>query len=136
MSGKVHYQQCFYKPFAVLIYFGTSKPVSLDDYFGDFTTEVNRLQANGVTIMEQRFNVRIHWFICDTPARAFIKGTKGHTGFYACERCEIRGFKEDRVPQFSRIHCPERTDESFRRRSQQRHHNPKSPFLQVGNDLS
>ena len=81
-------------------------------------SEVNLLQVNGITIMDQRFNVRIHCFVCDTPARAFIKGTKGHTGFYACERREIRGLKESGVTQYPLVNCPERTDESFRSRSQ------------------
>ena len=106
ISGKAYYKPDIYKPFAVAIYCGNSKPASLDDFLQDFISEINRLQANGTTIMDRRFNVRIHCFICDTPARAFIKGTKGHTCFYACERCEIRGLKEDGVTQYPLVNCP------------------------------
>ena len=100
-------------------------------YTSHFIAEANNLQANGVTISNQRFNVRIHCFICDTPARAFLKCTKGHTGFYSCERCEIRGLRENSVTQFPLINYPERTNESFRTRSQSRHHLRESPLLQI-----
>lgn len=30
-------------------------------------------------------------FIGDAPTRSFLKCTKGHSGYYACERCTIRG---------------------------------------------
>jgi hypothetical protein len=29
--------------------------------------------------------------ICDAPQRADCKGCKAHSGYYACERCVIRG---------------------------------------------
>lgn len=36
-------------------------------------------------------------FICDAPARAFLKCTKGHNAYYACERCTIKGRWNGRV---------------------------------------
>lgn len=37
------------------------------------------------------FTVELKAMICDTPQRADCKGVKGHTGFNACERCEVKG---------------------------------------------
>ncbi|XP_043463669.1 uncharacterized protein LOC122499400 [Leptopilina heterotoma] len=130
LSGKVHYQPDIYKPFPVQIYAGNSKP-NVDAYFDEFIAEINKLQKNSILIANQRFNVKIHCFICDTPARAFIKGTKGHTGFYCCERCKIKGQKVDGVTQFPLINSEERTDSCFRRQSQRRHHNYISPLLKI-----
>ncbi|XP_043469597.1 uncharacterized protein LOC122503205 [Leptopilina heterotoma] len=136
ISGRVFYKPDIYKPFAIAIYSGNSKPASVDDFMNDFIVEINNLTHRGVTISEKRFNVRIHCFLCDTPARAFLKCTEGHTGFYSCERCEVRGLKLNNVTQFPLTNCPERTDESFRRCSQRRHHKGLSPILKIKPSLN
>ncbi|KAJ8668689.1 hypothetical protein QAD02_010352 [Eretmocerus hayati] len=64
--GKVYTTKNRYDPFVVQVHSGVGKP-----------------------------KVEIKSMVCDTPARAFIKSTKGHTGFYACERCTVHGFKVD-----------------------------------------
>ena len=33
----------------------------------------------------------IYTFTCDAPARALLKGIVQHTGYYACERCTMKG---------------------------------------------
>lgn len=66
--------------------------MSADD-MRDFIQEINMLVNEGLIINEQRFELDIHSFICDTPARAFLKGIKGHGGYWACERCEIKGIR-------------------------------------------
>lgn len=83
------YKPDIYKPFAIAIYSGNSKPGNVNDFINDFILEIINLIRRGLTVSQTRFNVRIHCFECDTPARAFLKGTKGHTGFYSCERCEV-----------------------------------------------
>jgi hypothetical protein len=35
--------------------------------------------------------------VCDAPARSFLKCTKGHNAYYACERYVIKGKWEGRV---------------------------------------
>lgn len=61
-------------PFPVGIFFGDSKPSNLDQYFGQFITELNVVLVEGITVKNKHFDVRIKCFICDSPARAFIKG--------------------------------------------------------------
>ena len=29
--------------------------------------------------------------ICDAPARSFLKGIKGHSGYHSCEQCVQQG---------------------------------------------
>lgn len=79
------------QPFIVSVYGGNSKPQNIDYYFEDYVKEAKHLIQNGVTIGQITFRVEIVGFLCDTPARSFVKECKGHGGFYACERCETRG---------------------------------------------
>lgn len=54
------------------------------------------------------------WCItCDAPARQLIKCIKGHGGYFACERCTIKGEREGYKTVFFSTEEPERTDESF-----------------------
>ena len=32
-----------------------------------------------------------HSFACDTPARAYVKNIKGHSGYFGCEKCSQEG---------------------------------------------
>lgn len=93
---KVFLDRDLYEPFAVAIYSGDAKPMSADEYLHDFMEEINQLFAEGIIINGHRFEVEVHFFICDTPARSFLKDVKGHGGFWACERCEIKGERVNR----------------------------------------
>jgi len=53
--------------------------------------EIKELLKDGINIEEVHFTVEIFDFVCDTSACTFLKCCKGHGGFYACERCEIKG---------------------------------------------
>ena len=48
------------------------------------------LKERGIAVNGVVFNIRLLFFTCDAPARQFLKCVKGHSGFYSCERCEIR----------------------------------------------
>ena len=41
--------------------------------------------------------VSIKSFVCDAPARAFLKCVVNHTGYSSCEKCEIKGEWNGRV---------------------------------------
>jgi hypothetical protein len=44
-------------------------------------------------------------FICETPAKVFIQGTKAHNGYDGCPRCiEEREFIDDRMT-FPAVDC-------------------------------
>ena len=44
-------------------------------------------------------------FVCDAPARCFLKGIIGHNGYHSCERCEIHGTWDNRVVFNSEDEC-------------------------------
>lgn len=78
-------------PFMVAAFCGKSKPNSVNKFLKECITEIKELVKDGINIEKVHFTVEILGFVCDTPARSFLKCCKGHGGFYACERCEIKG---------------------------------------------
>ena len=67
-------------------------------------------------------------FICEASARAFLKNTKGHTGYRSCDRCTIVGYwKDNRVVVHSNATYPRQTDAEFATRSYGSHHNGHTP---------
>lgn len=62
------------KPMVIGIYCGKSKPSNLGAYLMPLVDEFNSIMSCGVHIMGHKITVKIRSFICDSPARAFIKG--------------------------------------------------------------
>lgn len=60
--------------FVIGIYYGTGKPKNLEEYLRDFVAETKTLLDNGIRINNKNVCVKIRGFVCDSPARAFIKG--------------------------------------------------------------
>lgn len=64
--------------FFIGIYAGDGKPEDLDTFLGPFVTEMQQLQEGlKITDKSQRgklIHVNLRAFICDSPARAMIKG--------------------------------------------------------------
>ena len=61
------------KPMAVAIYCGPTKP-PLQEYFKQFVEELNTLLENGFYLNNRKIKILVRYFVCDTPARSFIKG--------------------------------------------------------------
>ena len=97
----------------VALYCENSKASSPDDFFCNFLEEYSRLKERGVAVNGVAFNIRLLFFTCDAPARKFLKCVKGHSGFYSCERCEIKGESTDGRLVMAAIDCPSRTDQLF-----------------------
>jgi len=62
-------------PFLVALFYGDAKPI-LDSYLEEFIVELKDLCANGITVHGKNYGVHIQNFVCDAPARAFLKCTK------------------------------------------------------------
>lgn len=63
------------------------------------------------------FEVELIALICDAPQRAECKGIVGHSGYYACERCTVKG-EVDRTKTTAvrfpiKPKCDPRTDERW-----------------------
>ena len=121
-------------PLIAGIFCGSSKPVSAQIFLADFIAEVNWLKQNNVTVKENTFLVKIKGFVCDAPARTFIKCIKGHTAFYGCERCEQKEKRVKRRIVYPELNAAKRTDESFKNQTQAQHHKSDviSPLFKLG----
>ena len=83
--------KCFQQTFIVGTYCGMSKPSSVDEFLGNFVFDANNLLKHALHVDAKHVNFKICAFICDTPARAFIKCISGHTSKNGCEHCASVG---------------------------------------------
>jgi len=77
--------------FVVGMFSGKEKPGSASEFLASFVEEACMLIKNGLTVDQRTIKITIHSFVCDAPARAFIKGIKSHSGYSSCEKCTVRG---------------------------------------------
>lgn len=118
-------------PFTVGIYCGNHKPCSVQEYLAEFTDEIKQLQHVGITLGDRQYDVSIHSFVCDAPARSFLKQTKLHSGYNACERCVQKGQWVGRVV-YLETNAPLRTNVSFDELADESHHTGKTPLQGLG----
>lgn len=117
-------------PFVIGLFSGKAKPKNPEDFLTEFVSEMLELQLNGITLNGQVYKISIQAFVCDSPARAFIKQVKSHSGYSACEKCTCRGVWEGKIT-FPTLDAPLRTDESFNNESDEDHHIGPNPLKQL-----
>lgn len=115
------------EPFFVGVFFGTNKPNSLEMYLEDLINELKEVQQTGIDLNGMHFTVKFR-FICDAPARAYLKRIKGHNSLHGCEKCEQEGKNDNYHTIYSTSCGTLRTDESFHNKSDSDHHNGDSPL--------
>lgn len=139
------------KPLIISIWCGPDKPI-LNEFLNPFVTELNDILVSGVEVNGYELKVRIGFFICDSPARAFVKGIFMHQNdinefkfifdFFStnssgtvlfnhrmgCLKCTVVGKYFNRLHRMSFVHndCEPRTDQSFRQRFNPSHHKEAS----------
>ena len=121
-------------PFPIGIYFGVQKPTNCKDYLTPFLAEVKDILREGITYCDKMYAVKLLCFICDAPARAFVKSIIQHTGYSSCERCTSKGVWARKVvhPDLS---APLRSNETFRSMEDAHHHKGLSPLLELKLDM-
>jgi len=122
------------EPFVIGLFYGSNKPSSATEYLQQFVQEFSAVQRDGFWYTDKQYNVQLSAVICDTPARAFVKVIKGHTGYHGCDKCIQEGQYVSNRMTFPEISSALRTDESFAAQSDVFHHLGVSPFscLSVG----
>ena len=83
--------------FIIALFYGKHKPDNVEEYLYDFIQEWNELAVDGIFYQDKHFNLIIKYFLCDAPARSFLKCIINHTGCSSCERCCIHGTYEGRI---------------------------------------
>ena len=123
-------------PFVIYLYCGTDKPDNIETFFNPFLLEMLELEKTGIVFQQKWYSVQVVGITCDTEARKWVKGSKGHGGEGGCDRCIQKGSSFGRgrriFPEFnSRL----RTNESFRQRINANHHNKTSPLEKLNIDM-
>lgn len=110
------------KPFVIGIYVGKKKLASVEEYLEDFINEMDDLIETGFYFNGVHLNVKLRAFICDSPAKAFIKHIKGHNAYYGCTICIQSGIYDNKRMSFPEIDSTLRTNLGFRNRIHEEHH--------------
>lgn len=116
-------------PFAISIFCGKTKPSPLSSFFEDFINELKHLKNNGLIHNKKQYKIEIENFICDAPARAFVKCVKTHGGYSACDKCVEEGDYFNGRMIYKGTSAQRRTDASFLSQQDQEHHTGLSPLL-------
>ena len=87
-------------------------------------------EVNGVTVNLQHFQIRIRSFINYIPAKTYIKDTKGHTAFHACEKCDTTAHNVDSTTVYLNV-GNKRTNAYFRSFKDLKHHNGVCPLIAI-----
>jgi hypothetical protein len=119
-------------PFVVGLFCGQSKPNSLNDYLHDFINELNHLCRYGIEVNGRIIKVSVESFICDAPARSWLKCTKTHNGYYSCERCIAKGKYEAGRVVMTDLNAKLRTNVKFAKFKYRYHHQESlSPLVKI-----
>lgn len=95
---------------------GDSKPSNVESYLQRFVEELRRVTTEGLLINGKKLTVAVRCFVCDSPARAMIKGTVNYNGKHGCQKCTTLGrySHEARTMIFPDVKGSLRTDAEFR----------------------
>ena len=116
-------------PFVIQLFYGTEKPNNVNEFFHAFITELTDLY-NGFCYQGTHYILRIASFICDAPARNFIKQTKAFNGYFGCDFCRQKGKYFDKRIIFPEMQFVKRTDQAFREMNEKEHQHHPSPLHQ------
>ncbi|KAF2892190.1 hypothetical protein ILUMI_13983, partial [Ignelater luminosus] len=122
-------------PFVVAVFCGGAKPSPLTSYLSDFIQELKHLLRNGLLFSEKTYSISIHSFVCDAPARAFLKCIKTHNGYSCYERCLEHGEYFNGQVVLTGISAPKRNNRSFRMQLDEEHYIGISPLVDLPIDL-
>ena len=134
VDNSVPYKFNSVAPFIVAIFYGNKKP-DVHQYLEQFVAELKMLLEQGIEIEGKHFDVELRSVIADAPARAFLKQTKSHGGYYACDRCTTKGKYENGAISYSETDAGKRDNISFRAKAQPLHHIGDSPFTGLNIDM-
>ncbi|KYN04656.1 hypothetical protein ALC62_04487 [Cyphomyrmex costatus] len=112
----------FKDPFLIGAYHGYKKPRNANEFLQKFYDEYVILHNEGFLFKNKRYYVTIRAIICDTPAKSFITGIKGHNAYFGCGKCFCEGIYYNHKIVFLEEDVTLRTDHNFRNRQNPEHH--------------
>lgn len=111
-------------PFVIGAWVGRGHPKSSDDFLKDLANELKILKSKKALVGRNQIqkNVILRSFICDAPAKAFVKNLKNHNAKSGCMECDQEGLIAGHTPVYQLKAGILRTDDSFLHRTDQTHH--------------
>lgn len=70
------------------IYHGTEKPKDPNIFLESFVKEAVDIVKDGLMFDNRKFVIKIKAFICDVPAKSYIKQIVGHNAYNSCSKWE------------------------------------------------
>lgn len=123
-SSKTHF-------WPILAKFDEPEPVH--KYLCDLIAELQVLMQQGVQHKTNVHKVTLRAFVCDAPARAFLKCIKSHNALHGCERClSVATSVEGRVFHLNKVSCEKITDDKFKQLQYPDHQKEHTPLAQLG----
>lgn len=119
------------RPIIAGVFIGLSKPTNPFDFFEQFVQELLEVRNVGILINNRRVFFRVHCFIGDGPARAFILNHSGHNSSSPCSKCKVEGEWYMRRMTFDGVGFALRTDEEYRNLVDEDHHHGRSPIVEL-----
>lgn len=104
-------------------YYGPSKPKNCNLYFKKFVEEFLVIYESMFDFNGKKYAIDIRAIIADAPARAFLLNIKTFSGYNSCNKCRIKGLYILHRVTFPNLDCPLRTDDDFRNKTYENHHN-------------
>ncbi|XP_034060980.1 uncharacterized protein LOC117546329 isoform X1 [Gymnodraco acuticeps] len=108
-------------PFIVGIFCALSKPKCVVEYLQQFISDLKNVLANGVVHNGNRLKVLVSSFVCDAPARAYVKNIKSHNGYSGCDKCDQHGVWRKKMT-YPETNVRLRTDSSYCDMIDEEHH--------------
>jgi len=96
-----------------------------------FVEEFLIIKDQGITYNGHTVCCHISAFVCDSPARSFIKNVKGHTAYSSCERCVQSGIWDGKMT-FPEVSAQKETYIAFDEICDEEHHKNISPKTSLG----
>jgi hypothetical protein len=118
------------EPCIIGIFYGVNKQSNLD-FLTDFVDEGHKLIKHDVVYNCFVIKLAFSAFVCDAPAHAFLKGTKGDTAYSVCERCCQTGVWNGKMT-YPEVNACKRMDIAFDEMQDPEHHNTRSPLSDLG----
>ena len=118
--------------YVICVFYGDCKPTNIHDYLKNLITDLQEMQ-NGYKFLERTYFLKVSCFICEAPARLFLKCIISHNGHSGCECCTQYG-RYLNCMTFPENNAALRTDEDFVRQTDSDYHKSVSPFtaLNIG----
>uniref|UniRef100_A0A1B0EYU1 Uncharacterized protein n=1 Tax=Phlebotomus papatasi TaxID=29031 RepID=A0A1B0EYU1_PHLPP len=124
-------------PMIIGIYYGVGKPNDVKWFLTPFISELQNILDKGIIIDgvdgdSVHIRVQLRAFICDSPARAYVKGVTYCNGQHGCHKCTTVGewSYETNCNIFPHTFSEKRNDADFRSKNYSSHIKMESP-LQV-----